>query len=487
MLALMRAATVIALFAFCTCAFGRPGAGTQPAKVAVNAAATAEAPEPFAGQLQKLLESNPQQDLTQPNGWHLLAEAGDIADQTIQEMLDRSEPLRVYAKAAKAASSAQRTESALLESLWVQEEPAPPAGAAQEYVRDLKAAGFFDKMKDLARSRHVLSPAAKGHLLEQNGPLNLIRSLHLCCRARGVLALKAGDTEGAVEAVESLLALGKSCACQGDMLDYVLGLASMTSGGRMAVQLSMDHPADATIYAKLLAAMDRQGDPAPVTLCVDVMRLETLDGIDQFFEETAAGTAKGANAEQAAEIAASIRANGMNGTVASQPSQNAKAEEFFGSVQQLASMPLFQRRESKIHVIEIDELPTGFAPLELLLPAWGRLFIESDASKAQLAGSRLAVGIEAYRAKHGQYPENLPALVPEIFPAIPADPFARDGFCYKRIDPATDPQHRSFLLYTIGADGEDNGGREHENPVNALSPIPPGKGFDFVINSHRDW
>ncbi len=61
--------------------------------------------------------------------------------------------------------------------------------------------------------------------------------------------------------------------------------------------------------------------------------------------------------------------------------------------------------------------------------------------------------LQAYHAEHGHYPDKLSELAPDYLPAIPDDPFAANKpVCYKRTG-------AKFLLYSIGPDGSDDGGK----------------------------
>lgn len=63
------------------------------------------------------------------------------------------------------------------------------------------------------------------------------------------------------------------------------------------------------------------------------------------------------------------------------------------------------------------------------------------------------VALHAYRAKHGIYPSKLAELVPDHIPRVPIDFGDGEALRYRRIDD-------SYLLYSVGGDGVDNGGRE---------------------------
>jgi hypothetical protein len=70
--------------------------------------------------------------------------------------------------------------------------------------------------------------------------------------------------------------------------------------------------------------------------------------------------------------------------------------------------------------------------------------------RLQLMETRLA--LEVFRREHGHWPPGLRDLVPKYLPAMPLDPYSAAPLIYR-------PQDESFLLYSVGPDGGDNGGR----------------------------
>jgi hypothetical protein len=78
-----------------------------------------------------------------------------------------------------------------------------------------------------------------------------------------------------------------------------------------------------------------------------------------------------------------------------------------------------------------------------------------------------AIGLKRYSLRYGKLPENLTVLVPEFLPAVPVD--FMDGKPIKyRLNP-----DGSFTLYSVGEDGNDDGGD---------SSLPPE-----VKNAHDLW
>ncbi len=65
----------------------------------------------------------------------------------------------------------------------------------------------------------------------------------------------------------------------------------------------------------------------------------------------------------------------------------------------------------------------------------------------------IAVALHAYKLEHQQYPNTLSQLVPRYLSRVPADPFDhRLSFAYRKTA-------AKYLLYSIGPDGRDDGGR----------------------------
>ncbi len=76
--------------------------------------------------------------------------------------------------------------------------------------------------------------------------------------------------------------------------------------------------------------------------------------------------------------------------------------------------------------------------------------------KRGIANERMAavgLAMRLYALDHGDWPEQLEELVPDYLPALPRDPFAAADQTFARIDTYGWPR-----LYSVAADGEDDGG-----------------------------
>jgi RNA polymerase sigma factor (sigma-70 family) len=68
----------------------------------------------------------------------------------------------------------------------------------------------------------------------------------------------------------------------------------------------------------------------------------------------------------------------------------------------------------------------------------------------------LALALAAYRHDHGRYPDKLDALAPRYLREVPGDLFSGKALIYR-------PTERGYLLYSVGANGRDEGGHGPED------------------------
>jgi hypothetical protein len=79
---------------------------------------------------------------------------------------------------------------------------------------------------------------------------------------------------------------------------------------------------------------------------------------------------------------------------------------------------------------------------------------------------QVAIALELWHRRHGAWPERLDQLVPELLPSVPADRVDGQPLRYTTRDGHP-------LLYSVGEDGRDDGGRPAQNPANVFEPAGP--------------
>ncbi|HLV80775.1 MAG TPA: hypothetical protein VKT32_10855 [Chthonomonadaceae bacterium] len=84
-------------------------------------------------------------------------------------------------------------------------------------------------------------------------------------------------------------------------------------------------------------------------------------------------------------------------------------------------------------------------------------FTDVERSETQNALLLTALALRAYDAEHGDYPQSLSQLVPGYLARVPDDPFALHApLRYRRAG-------TKYLLYSLGPDGKDDGGKPIED------------------------
>jgi hypothetical protein len=71
--------------------------------------------------------------------------------------------------------------------------------------------------------------------------------------------------------------------------------------------------------------------------------------------------------------------------------------------------------------------------------------------------TKLAFALAQYRADHGSYPPKLADLLPKYVAKLPQDVFSDADFHYRC-------EGGGFLLYSVGPNGQDNGGKGRNDP-----------------------
>jgi hypothetical protein len=83
-----------------------------------------------------------------------------------------------------------------------------------------------------------------------------------------------------------------------------------------------------------------------------------------------------------------------------------------------------------------------------------------------------AIALERYRLLHGKAAPDLAALTPQLLPAVLLDPMDGQPLRYRTNEDGT------FLLYSVGEDGSDDGGNAHPIEANPRQ---------FSVLSGKDW
>lgn len=90
-----------------------------------------------------------------------------------------------------------------------------------------------------------------------------------------------------------------------------------------------------------------------------------------------------------------------------------------------------------------------------LVPVLPRLQMVVTKARAQARTTQLGLALEAHREGTGSYPDSIEALVPDILPELPVDPFTGKNFLYRLTD-------EELVVYSAAKNGMDDGGLKEE-------------------------
>ena len=138
----------------------------------------------------------------------------------------------------------------------------------------------------------------------------------------------------------------------------------------------------------------------------------------------------------------------------------------------LHSRPLLERVRGHDQITANFTTNASSVTAEMVMPNWSRAMRAAAETKARLVALKIALAIERFRlANSNALPATLDALVPNYCPASPRDPFDDQPLRYKKLP-------RGYVVYSIGADGVDNGGAERTNRKNMSD-------YDLTITVER--
>ncbi len=90
----------------------------------------------------------------------------------------------------------------------------------------------------------------------------------------------------------------------------------------------------------------------------------------------------------------------------------------------------------------------------LLLPALQAAYEAEERGLVVWQLTQVAAALAVYRAEHGEYPEELSELVPDILHEMPMDLYSEEPFRYER------KPDGGYLLYSVFKSGKDDGGTD---------------------------
>lgn len=129
--------------------------------------------------------------------------------------------------------------------------------------------------------------------------------------------------------------------------------------------------------------------------------------------------------------------------------------ETMGACASLSALPPPQDLALTNYLDSANELAQrrGYIFSGMLLPAYSRVVVRNESTKALVEVAETALAVERFRLARNRLPHSLAELVPEFLDCVSRDPFDGSELRYKVLE-------QGYVVYCVDADGHDDGGRE---------------------------
>ncbi len=341
--------------------------------------------------------------------------------------------------------------------------------ACFEFLARYREEGLVDRMRALPG----IKAAVRRVYSQQDEPMvmmllpELSKARHLCRInvARMTQALEAGDREEYVEAAEEALAISRLIGAQFTMIDKLVGLACRALVVGTVQHHQRDFP-DVSWHDAIEAALTRQDWTPDAVAGLEAERMSTIDTIAWLYEDRWKLSERWGNFTSFWGGVPSVSWFAGPGTFAENRDE---ADAYYAACKAAAAIPIHQRPPLS--------LPLLTKPmLQILVTAANKYVGACDSSGVRVNGPRVLLALDAWKLRHGEYPATLDEL--DLPPACLQDGLSGRSLIYKMLDGETDPQGRPFVLYSVGIDGADDGGRGDPEKRWLYAP----NGLDLVFN-----
>ncbi len=371
----------------------------------------------------------------------------------------------------------------------------------EAFLQRCRANGALDNLHQATTCSFVMYPKINGESLwlAERQPLDLSASrvlFHLQ-RLEGIEALGVADPARIERWAVSSVQLSRFFALQGSTVWYSIGARQIKKAFRQVRLVALS----GTLSSDQLASVHiRIHGLFPTSFFQYVLDQEHVilndllyflhtddgkgDGILNIKRLHAISDQADVNRYPPAELSSEEEAAASQ--FASRSELIAIGDRLFRDVSDYLSLPRHERiaQTFKIEDFLPGEFELGeslrFSTLGILLPHFERLIDRFDMLKTDRAGTITVLAIARYAADHdGLYPDTLEDLVPAYLNDVPIDPFSGEPMCYQRITQPNDTI--TFVVYSTGADGIDDGGNLHPNGNSKATYDRTDPGFDYIV------
>jgi hypothetical protein len=127
-------------------------------------------------------------------------------------------------------------------------------------------------------------------------------------------------------------------------------------------------------------------------------------------------------------------------------------------------LPMHERQKAADAVVaKFQSVSKAHVLLHTIMPSLSGVIAKDLRTIAYLRAADAALAVQRYRLKVDKFPEKLADLVPEYLKSVPKDPFDGNEMHYRKLK-------SGFVVYSIGPDLSDDGGKEKPTRRTKESP-----------------
>jgi hypothetical protein len=322
-----------------------------------------------------------------------------------------------------------------------------------------------------------------------------LRGIARTCSARMMMAAQREDWEVVLESFRGVLVAGRSASHDGTVIGSLTGQAIMMLAAGRAMDVMDRQQPPAEVLAAMQGELDRHwGLFLPRRTMLELDRGPTLGELASLF--TDAGNGDGLAIVGAVERQSrglrprAPRSTAFSNLLGFSAASRRETETVLVRALERFDAASADGRGARARAAaamreEAESLGWRHRTTRGLVLAAiqlrEQLMLSFDLTEMHVLGVRTKLALERYEREHGEYPEKLESLVPRFLAAIDVDPVSQGVLRYRRGGAG-----RPYILYSMGFDGRDDGGRQH--PENRrLGPREEGAGFDYVFEKEDAW
>lgn len=361
-----------------------------------------------------------------------------------------------------------------------------------DLLEDLEARGLFASLSRMTAMARCVAPARDPDAFSTHPfydpPLTAMRKVAAVQRARMRIAAHEGRWDEFLQYFDESLAFSRLIAFQPSLLCFLIAESNVRSALDEVIASSIEYRPPETCYPAIRSIIHKQLPLPSIAIHFEGQRLIDLDSLQHTYSSSGrlplSAWGKFRDGSWTPEIGSVEIPVGESLAVVIPGHAHARRiledryDEALMFLEANAGDLLTKQfgpstSKDSLPFLQVVHRTNGLPPVDWLIRDAALLDYRVESIQVFLA-------VEHYCARNGGPPESLQELVPDYLAEVPIDRLNGKRFAYRLI--ADDPSGRTYLLYSLGLDGQD----DSERPLGLRESVDVRtKGIDWLINRPR--